>query len=335
MGLYNNRSDDDHIICSRHIKLVKNQEYILIEHDLNGTQLEVSEDLLWFLDLFKTSENSRKLLKAKGLLHLSNLVLALKKDRFLVPIDIRESIEWFKQQIDFEALNKVSSKHYIIYHNKNKQILTQYLVQELETIYENLIVRGLPELKSQIIVYICNGRDEFNTFFGSTIAPESLYTFVIARSIVILDSSRINLSKTLSQGKMIELTHEIAHIFLGEMSIQLPMWFEEGFCEWSSKSITSRHTTFIRKSGIENFQNVDTIISRSTEYTNISKKKLGILYLQSHCFFDYLAKSFGINNILKFIKSVSLSNYFFEQFSSVFKASFEDTVFRWMRSIGI
>ena len=160
--------------------------------------------------------------------------------------------------------------------------------------------------------------------------------FVVAHFILIVDKQKVMKLSQYNNSWMVHIIHELAHIFLGSINTRLPIWLEEGICEYYSK----QYNTFgflnpENKIRPVNFKQIESLIQNSYFDASNAETKLSLFYWQSHSFVRFLVKYWGEKKISDCIQSAGLKYDFYFLFNRIYSRSFEKIEKEWLLSLGL
>jgi len=125
----------------------------------------------------------------------------------------------------------------------------------------------------------------------------------------------------------IAMRHEIAHLFLKNLNLRLPNWFEEGVCEWVDLG-ENKHPELSRIKEGENFLKDNLFAGNlvrdvDLSYSSNGKPRENEKIILSHGCVLYLVKKFGQERVLDFLKT---EGEFESSFHSFFDININDFV---------
>jgi uncharacterized protein len=305
---------------------------MVIIHRLAGTAIKAAPNLLEFLDLFKEPICPLSLYKQYILPDLQPTVARLIDIRFLIPEDTDEEAQWLEKEIRQDQIRVFQSAHFVTYYPESNGYLARNFTEVMEKSYKLLTARGLYSIKRKVLIYICQNRKRFGQFWGSAPLPEWVKAFVVNGRILVVDQQKIlhihRRSKRFFQG----MSHELVHIFLGQLNCQLPVWMEEGLCEYLSQpDNNSKFKELARQKKLYGFREMEALVRHSLLDLDDSPVMQNICYQQAHSFVAYLANLKGEKTLLECVRDTGLSKDFRSLFQQYYGQSLDEAESQWLK----
>jgi len=149
-----------------------------------------------------------------------------------------------------------------------------------------------------------------------------------ARGIVVLDTERLQ-GLPLKRGEII--THELAHVVLGEAGPHVPRWYHEGMAQWLGGE--RLEAEWVRLLAFHAADEGLSPFSELTRFPSESQRETSLLYAQSHHFILYLNQRFGTVIHLKILDQLAAGRPFFEAFETGVGVPFEDVQSQWIDTL--
>jgi len=295
----------------------------LLINRLSSTAIKSSKKLRSFLNHFSEkpillSSLLSEYSDADSLKAISHLL----KINFLIPDSANEDLEWLKSRLDMNNIKQFETKHFLILYSDGIDYLIRRFSDFMEDVYSFLLVRHCLSIDQKINIYICKDRYEFGEFWGSAPLPDWPNAFVFSRNLLIVDLK----NKCSFQG----MAHELAHIFIGQMGCQLPVWLEEGLCEYFSKSNFNKpFFPDCRQKKIYGFKEIELFAKNSLLDLDDSQVDENICYQQSHSFVAYLINLKGKAYFMDCIASIGINSTFKSRFQEFYHQPMEIAEQKW------
>jgi len=333
-NLINNSILDQKVILTHNLvlKSTKKGKYILINR-LTSTAVKLSASLLEFLKRFsKKSILLSSLLAEYSDTDLLQTVSYLLKINFLIPANINEELNWFKEQVDMNQIKGFETKHFIIFYSGENNYQARNFSDFMERVFYFLIQKLRFFSAHKIIIYICNDCDEFQKFWGNVPAPDWADAFVFSSNLIIVNQHRINKTNLRGDGPFQGMVHELAHIFLNQMECQIPVWIEEGLCEYFSKNdygLVSFDNC--KQKQLYGFKEIELFANPSLLDLDNSPVGENICYRQSHSFASHLINLKGEHYFINFLTSMELGDSFNTSFKKYYHFSIDEAQKNWKK----
>lgn len=326
------------VSLSKNLVLRKNDEKEeLLINRLSSTAIKSSNNLLSFLNCLRKKQillstlfseyNNPELPKSIAqLLHLN----------FLISDSINEDFEWLKSKVDMNCIIQFRTKHFLTLYSDCVDYQARGFSDFMEEVYHSICLKlflpidQIVQNDQKIIIYICKGRDEFQKFWGPTTTPDWADAFVYSSNLMIVDQQKIMQLDVKNQGLFKGMAHELMHIFIGYMACQLPIWLEEGLCEYFSKpNLEKSFLSLCRQKKIYGFNEMELLAKQSLLDLDDSQVKGNICYRQSHSFASYLISLKGEKYFIACIMAIGIDSTFKIRFQEFYNRSVDDVEQEW------
>jgi uncharacterized protein len=204
----------------------------------------------------------------------------------------------------------------------------------VEKAHKHLTKSWLPASLKKIRVYFVRNRDELRRFWGNGAMPDWVNSFVALRSILIVNSER-HIPRERHDEYISAMMHELTHILLGQINCNIPVWLEEGLCEYFGRRYD--HEVFKKKvsrTKIYTFRELEAFVETNFMEVDDSLISENICYKQAQSFVRYLTKLKGEQYLLECIKSTSPEKDFRTQFGEWYGESLDVAEKNWLRTLG-
>jgi hypothetical protein len=192
-----------------------------------------------------------------------------------------------------------SIPHFNIYaHDKN---LANELKTNLESSYQKISFFLDDTLTQVISVYVVDSDEEFRSMVGGGVPDWGIGCAIPSRNAIILKSPlHFNYHRPLSE----LVTHELAHIFLGNLAkgVALPRWLDEGFAMHQSREWQIGQDVFVARAVLTGS------LLRLSEIESVNafrEKKAQLAYTESFLAVSYLAGEYGEGVIKELVDHLS------------------------------
>jgi len=219
---------------------------------------------------------------------------------FLIPESIDEELHWLEGMLAPNETRIFETEHFFTYYYADEGYNARYFTDLMEEAYRLLIARGLSQLRKKILILICHSREQFKQFWGNASLPGWVKIFVHSGRILVVDRKKTN-------NLLQSMSHELMHIFLRQDSSYLPVWLEEGLCEYFSQSYNHnkfRQLVLIKK--LYGFKEMEALVKHNLLDLDDSLINENICYRQAHSFVAFLAELAGEKKLMECIRTTSL-----------------------------
>ncbi|MBU3917765.1 hypothetical protein KKA14_19730 [bacterium] len=107
----------EELIHSKHLARKGNWQQQIILHELTGTEIEVSPDMVDFLELFAKPTVLLSVQKNYQITNLISIIPMLKKYQFLVPVNFNEELQWLDNKVGLVEKKVIQSPHFTFYYS--------------------------------------------------------------------------------------------------------------------------------------------------------------------------------------------------------------------------
>jgi uncharacterized protein len=320
------------LTVSRNLILKRQEKEMIIYHRLAGTAIKSSPNLLEFLDLFKESIYPLSLSEKYMWSDLQATVARLIDIRFLIPEDTDEETQWLEEEIGQDHVKIFQSAHFVTYYPNEEGYFARDYTYLMEEAYCLLTKRGLLQTKNKALILICQSREQFKEFWGVVPLPEWVKAFVSLGRIIVVDQQKFLPKNRKTVWFLQRMAHELVHIFLNELHTHLPVWMEEGVCEYYSRPYDEdRFKILLMRKRIYGFREMEALVRNSLLDLDDSPVKENICYQQAHSFVAYLANLKGEKTLLKCIRDTGLSKDLRSLFQQYYGQSLDEAERQWLK----
>lgn len=322
------------IYLSRNLVLRKNCETgELLINRLSSAAIKSSKSLLNFLSGLRRKPVLLSALLAeyddndlsKSITHLFNL-------NFLISDCINEDLEWLKSKVEMNSIKQFKTKHFLTLYSGGVDYLARGFSDFMEEVYHSFSLKFFLSIDQKITIYICKDREEFQKFWGPSPLPDWPDAFVCSSNLMIIDQQKIMQLDVKNKGLFKGMAHELVHIFLGRMACQLPIWLEEGLCEFFSKpNLEKSFLTICMQKKIYGFKEMELLARQSLLDLDDSRVRENICYRQSHSFVSYLISLKGEKYFMACVAAVGLDSTFKIRFQEFYSRSVDDVEQEWQQ----
>lgn len=191
-----------------------------------------------------------------------------------------------------EKYDTIDSAHFLLrYDSKNDAVLAKCMIDELESIYSDLVKQFDYQPKEKILIELFNSHEMFS---GRVVGIPDLHTIGACTGRMVAMASPVakGVKKPYNWGRVIR--HELVHIFnLEQTNFQVPHWLTEG--------LAVRNEGFPRPPGWSRLLSErvakDDLLDLSTINLGFmrprSPSEWTLAYAQSQLYVEYLTKTYG------------------------------------------
>jgi uncharacterized protein len=323
---------NEKLMLSKHLMVKSTTGGDFIVHGLRGTTIRNSDDLMKLLQQCRPETVVKKIWgKYSGSPDTRYALHRLLELKFLIDPNLDEEISWLDEKMGSKKFRSFATKHFIVQHSKEHSTLVHHFVCVLEDAWSRLSSQMLPEPKRPALVLLASSREQFHTFWGEQQAlPDWPKAFIIAGRVLVADAEKLNNANIGSVSFLQGMMHELVHIWLHDLGCHLPVWMEEGLCEYFSRPYDeSRFAEISKAKGIFGFREMEALVRYNLLDLDQSNIRENICYHQSHSFVDYLVRSCGEKEFIHYIHSVGLGDDHRKKFLQLFDSSLDEFENRW------
>ena len=288
------KSDDEELELTRHISISREGESVKIKNTMHGSILKASIDMLHFISLFKAPNSISNILKEYEVEGIHSTVEMLKKNRVLLDSNWVENEAHLYQTLG-KSLNETIDGKARILHRGGGDF--KYLCSAVNIAYTRMLDRGLPEFIGPITVFLCSEREDMQRLWGKKIIPNNVKGFVIGRRIYVAEKDRHSEEFCKSETFLESMMHEIMHMYIGMLRINLPVWMEEGLCEFYSKTLNeTQRSEILNQRPVYSFTDIEFLCAHTLLDLDSSRVRENLCYAQSHSFVSYIFENYLENS---------------------------------------
>lgn len=335
-GLRNKKKGDSLAMAlSTQLKVKKIDLVPYIIHQLTGKGIVATQELLELLNCFKEPASSSVLYERYLVSNLRPTIVRLRMLHYLNPVDTDEELNWLENRSNLNDKEKLTTDHFYTYFPLECQVPARQLTDILETAYHLLLSKGFSSFNRKVLIHICRDRSEFKQFWGDAPLPDWPKAFVATGRILVVDAYKLTNLDRNSTGFLKGMVHELLHVFLRQLHCHLPMWFEEGLCEYFSQPFNPVTFKILAESkGIYGIPELSLFSKHSLLDLDDAPVRENICYRQSHAFVAYLVSVFGERKLLEFVWGNELGKDWSELFRRLYGMTLAQCEKAWLKSVG-
>lgn len=324
-------TEDRKLCLSRQLMHQHSQMAPVVIHTMSGNAIQASAEILKFLNHFKEPNDAMSLREQYDSKDLRTAIGRLIDLGFLISDGFDEELDWLRKQPGPAEKREFNTEHCIMFYPDEAGPLARELSNILEALYFFLISQGLPSLKKAVLVCLCGSRKEFGQFWGAANLPDWPKAFVAKGRILVIDLqklAKIDRSKEMFQRGMI---HELVHIFINQISWKLPIWLEEGLCEYFSQPYSlNDFRRLAKEKKLYGIREIELAVEHSLLDLDRSPVFENICYWQSHSLVRYLVSLRGKDKLLQCVQETDLGQDFRTVFKNFYGYSLNDFEDEWL-----
>jgi radical SAM protein with 4Fe4S-binding SPASM domain len=319
------------LIHSRHLKIQIQGNACEIIHGLSGYAINASKDMLEFIQSFKQPRAPCDILNHYHIPDLKKILHIFVKNNILLELTKDEELIFLEEKLAVFPKDRIDTANCICFYSLNHKKIAQRFVHAMELLYINLSPRIHP-LRRHLIIYLCQDKKELTEFWFEPLVPPWIKAFIACGRILVADVNGISFVQgpEFQQG----MSHEITHILLSDFNVRLPVWLEEGLCEYFSKpDPTQRLLALMRQKPLLTFDQIEQGTKHTLLDIDNSNTRDNICYHQSHSFVLYLCQTFGEKKIFSCIKDMGLTKIFSQAFFENTDKDLKETEQKWRKRL--
>lgn len=325
-------SEGASLILSRQLRAQTMDGQSVLTHQLLGHSLPVTDDEMTLLRHFVRPASPARLLEQFAEPALGPLMARHLEQAVLLPEGRDEELEWLLARCD-SGLEKTETPRFCVFAQPWRRDVSLALIPVLEACYAQLGTHSLPSPTRQIIVYVAEAESELAALWGASTMPAWVRVFVVARRIVVVraDTARALATDTHA---LPALSHELAHVFLGENRYQLPVWLEEGVCEYLAKGLYQAAKVGAGDQAAICFAALEATGVAVLTDLDASPPADNPYYRQAWSFVSHLIEQYGALDFFRFLEGTVGRDDYRAVFAEVFGAALEVLEQQWLGQSG-
>lgn len=321
------------MIHSRHLKVEWVAGRQRLTHGLSGRVIEVSTDMIEFIDAFKEVTRPTSLWQHYDIPNLLQIVQGLMRNHVLIPVARDEELEHLHSEFSATNKGRFETRDCLCLCPAGCGFPADKFAHLIQKLYSNFNGTFRP-LRQKMIIYLCDSREEVAQFWYERHLPPWINGFVALRRALVLDAGQIENDDWERPGFKAGMTHEIIHMLLGNLNISLPIWLEEGICEYFSKSDPiPRLRQLTKKKKLLRFAELEAKTVHTLLDIDNSKTDDNICYRQAHGFVAYLCNALGEDNFINWIETLGFNADLMHSFSQCFDQNLADLEQTWLHQL--
>jgi len=324
------------LVLSNQVFVTTNKGKKFLAHRLTGNGIKSSPNLESLLELFRSSKYKKNGIECIEQSSLQSTINLLRDLSFLIPSGIDEELDWLKKNGYLNNKSTIESEHFIGFYKKT----IAHAAREITFFCDRVFVQLSRHLKYlgryKPILYLCKSSNEFDLLFGKE-SPEWLTYFVLNKRILIVNFHLISRSDLYRSSIEESILHELTHIFLGQTGCLIPIWLEEGVCEFFSKDSfffnDKGRTNFLNK--VWWFKEIELATKCNLLDIDCSTPDINFAYMQSRFFVVFIAQLIGIKQLEHWIIETGLKENCYQVFFKIVGKTLEHVEIEWRKRMGV
>lgn len=322
------------LIHSRQLKVERNSNRHRIIHFLSGKTAEVSPDMIEFIDAFRHVTKPISLLKDYHISNILQIIQKLQRNYILIPATRDEELEYLNQNISVSLKERYETENFICLCSPKNRKPAKKLAQMSQNLYSTKLKEKFKPLRQKMIVYVADKRDELTQFWFNSFCPPWISCFVALRRVLVIDHNQIRYENWESLRFKAGMAHEIVHMLLSNHNICLPLWLEEGVCEYFSRPDPNRKLlNLIKKKELLTYKELETKAIHTLLDIDNSITDDNICYHQAHSFVRYLCSAIGEPAFIGWIDSIGINSETSEKFYEMFGKKLDEMEQAWFSQL--
>jgi hypothetical protein len=324
------------LVLSNQVFVTTNKGKKFLAHRITGNGIKSSPNLESLLELFRSSKYKEIGIECIEQPSLQSTINLLRDLSFLIPGDIDEELDWLKKKSYINNKNSFESEHFIGFYKKSMAHAAREFIFSCDGFFAQLS-RQLKYLgRHKPILYFCKSLNEFDLLYGKE-SQEWLTFFVLNKRILIVNFHFIRRSDLHKNILKESILHELTHIFLGQMGSVIPIWLEEGVCEYFSKDSFffnyKNRTNFLGK--VWWFREIESATKCNLLDIDCCTPDINFAYIQSHLFVAFISHLIGKNKLILWITESGFKKDCYQVFYDITDKTLEHIEIEWRKWTGI
>ncbi len=290
---------------SSQIIFSRDSEGLFVTNRMLGSKLSISDDTAEFISAFDSAKTLKDINDEFSVSGIEDYVRTLKSNGVLVDSNWAEEESLLLQSIGSRP-KELIVKNVKIYHTRANHESAAHIGDSVKKASQRLLSKGLPVYDGLIHVYLCDDRKVMDSLWGKR-TPDSVNGFVLARRIYVADAVKHSPEFCMTETFIESMMHEIVHMYIGKLTLALPIWLEEGICEYYSRSLEEiERSSILKANSVYSFSDIELLCKHTLLDLDPSRVRDNLCYAQSHCFVDFLSKKISDHNVYGFLKNLEI-----------------------------
>jgi len=303
----------------------------LLIHRLTGSTVQATADVLDLLELFNNPMSPASLDGHPAGPNRRTTITHLVELGFLIPANTDEEAEWLKGMLPPDGWRMLQTAHFFIHHVSSEGNTARDFAGLLEKAHALLMKRGIFHPGRKIVAVLCRSRRQFRQFWGPIPLPEWLRAFIHVGRILILDQNKTSYSERRSPGLLSAIVHELVHVFIHQDNMRLPIWTEEGICDYLSRRFDEgRFRTLAAENGVYGLREMEALALNSLFDLDDSPDWGNLCYQQAHSYVKFLVGLAGERRFITCVRSTGLNRSFRQAFREQYERDLDGIEGEWM-----
>jgi hypothetical protein len=248
---------------------------------------------------------------------------AMVKNNYLRPVDWDEEMGFLSKYALLAGKSEYFTPDCRCFYPEGEKNWAERFTRLIQELYLTA-PRRFQKLMSKLIIFLGKNRQEISPFWNVPVTPDWLKGFVSVSRILVMDIEQLKQIDFQSSGFQDSMRHEIMHILLHEQNLNLPVWLEEGTCDYFSKPVRTQHLlSLARKKPIRSFNEIEKQVNFTLLDIDGDRAINNICYQQSHNFVAYLCRKHGEDRYIDCIQKTGLRYSIHDVFPKTFGSTLE------------
>jgi len=332
---HNQSAESRNLVLSPHVRKHTQREGPVLVHGLSGSKAASTPDLDAFLDSLVSKEGQDR--TVSHTFRSSDLpsVSDLRRMDFLVSPDADEEEQWIEDLDLLKNYSCTASEHFRIYYGSTSDQMARGYSSCLAYAYSDLKARLPFRLRKKATAVLCASRKHFSAIWGKHHLPDWVKAFATMGCILVFDCREIDMRNTRSSATTTNIMHELVHLALFRNYIRVPLWMEEGLCEYYSRPYSdSGFRRLLKHKHVFGLQELEALPRNSLLDLDDSPGIENICYRQSHSIVAYMMNVWGEDRVIRCLNGTDLSQGIRDAIRKICSEDLDTLEERWKAEYG-
>lgn len=262
-------------------------------------------------------------------------IVRLMDQAALLPIDFDEEYEWLEGQLpgDYKPLK---GKQCVVFGREGSYPLMQTTAELIDGALDGLGSCIVAPPRQPILVVLADSDAVFSLCWSATSIQDWVTMYTGARRILLLRSRpSAGLPGDPARGSQ-QLRHELAHFLIGQGRFNLPIWLEEGLCEFIAKGpATEEAWKSIREAPVVRFRDVERMGAETLIDLDRRPPGANPYYLHAWAFVTSLVETLGDGCVQTLLRKTSCGVAFGQACRELLGADLSELENHWRATRGL
>jgi len=260
-------------------------------------------------------------------------VIDLMHAELLLPEGVDDYITYLERTFHVAEKARIETDDFVFFYSQEDKEQVEHHKYFFEEAVSRLMKKGLVRTDKKLLVYAVMKQRDLKPFWGDAPLPKWVKAFVTGRRMLVVDISRYIADEN-SEDYIQGMMHELTHILLGLRHCHIPIWLEEGLCEYFGRAYD--HESFKKiatKQPLYSFHELESLLYANFLEVDDTPIRQNMCYKQALSFTTFCINLKGRDQFLNCVWTTEEKHNFRECFHLFYDMTLDDAEKQWLETL--